>query len=136
MKKTVKLLVLLLSLALIFGAIAIIANADDEEAIVYASLTEEDKAAIASGEWTLEENKLIEESIDVAADLTVDLNGYAIKSVTEKAFVFSSSSTLNIKGEGLINLVGAENSAGANHTNGRLHFLHCTRLRGGGLSTK
>ena len=50
MKRTAKILVLLLSLALIFGAIAVIANADNEEAAVYGALTEADTAAIEAGE--------------------------------------------------------------------------------------
>ena len=65
MKKIAKLLVLLLSLALIFGAIAIIANADDEEKVVYTALTDEDKALV--------------ENIDGADDLInriVLLNSY------------------------------------------------------------
>lgn len=110
MKKIAKLLVLLLSLALIFGAIAIIANADDEEKIVYDALTEDDIAAIDAGEWTLDGNKLIDTTINVSKDLTVDLNGYAIKSTAAQVFEYKAAATVNITGEGIINLVGNDGS--------------------------
>ena len=106
MKKFAKILVLLLTVALICGAIAMVASADDTEA-KGADLSE----AIANpvgGKVTLTGNSFLPAEVTVNSDLTIDLAGYTLTLEAANAFNVTGNVNFNIEGNyGKIELAGA-----------------------------
>ena len=101
MKKTLKLLILVLSLALIFGAIAIVASADAEAASEPVTLTQ---AMIDSSNGTIsfESDMKVTADLTVGKNLTLDLNGYKLTVDSTKKFTVSGSYTFTVNGPGEI----------------------------------
>ncbi|MBE6634809.1 MAG: hypothetical protein E7617_01225 [Ruminococcaceae bacterium] len=104
-KKLAKILVLILSVALICGALIMVVNADDTVDIgvdLAPTLT----AAEAGSTVTLTEDSFVN-SFALDKNLTIDLAGYTLTSTTSEAFSISTDVTLNIVGNGTLNLDGA-----------------------------
>ena len=112
MKKYSKLLVLLLSLALIIGAIAIVASANTTGGNVatvggaeYATLADAIGAAENGGTVKLIADATVDATINVAKDITVDLNGFTLKT-TGEAFTVDTKVNFTVKGDGEITATG------------------------------
>ena len=112
MKKYSKLLVLLLSLALIIGAIAIVASANTTGGNVatvggaeYATLADAISAAENGGTVKLIADATVDATINVAKDITVDLNGFTLKT-TGEAFTVDTNVNFTVKGDGEITATG------------------------------
>ena len=112
MKKYSKLLVLLLSLALIIGAIAIVASANTTGGNVatvggaeYATLADAISAAENGGTVKLIADATVDATINVAKDITVDLNGFTLKT-TGDAFTVDTKVNFTVKGDGEITATG------------------------------
>ena len=93
MKKTSRILILVLSLALVFGMLAIVANAS-EEAVNLAELIENAE----NGTVKLESDAYVDATVNVASDLTIDLNGYTLTTTANPAFKGEAGTTLTITG--------------------------------------
>ena len=111
MKKHAKLLVLVLSLALIIGAIAVIASADNANAAIigeteYATIEQAITAAQNNEVVKLIANAQVAESITIDKSITIDLNGKTL-TAPHQAFKVASAVELSITGEGTINVAGA-----------------------------
>ena len=88
MKKSTKLLVLVLSLVLVFGMMAIVVNADDP------SIGPNLASVIASaenGKVKLESDAYINQTLSLDSALSIDLNGYTIRTWADVAFTSSNS---------------------------------------------
>ena len=99
MKKHAKLLVLVLSLALIIGAIAIVASADNGNVAVigeteYASLEQAITAAQDNDVVKLIANAEIAASIEISKSISIDLNG---KVLTAPAIIEIGAGNINFK---------------------------------------
>ena len=112
MKKYSKLLVLLLSLALIIGAIAIVASANTAGGNVatvggaeYATLADAISAAENGGTVKLIADATVDTTINVAKDITVDLNGFTLNT-TGEAFTVNTNGNFTVKGDGEITATG------------------------------
>ena len=108
MKKHSKILVLLLSLALIIGAVAVVSAASDEASEEYTfdlagAITSADPEA---AEITLTGNALISETVHVTKNLTINLGGYKLASELAETFVVNEGFSLRIEGEGQIEVAG------------------------------
>lgn len=111
MKKHSKLLVLVLSLALIIGAFAIIASADDTEVAQvgetkYTSLADAFEAVENDGTVTLIADAKLSATYAVFKNFTIDLNGKTLDVEAETAFTMDAANTLKITGDGDIVLAG------------------------------
>ena len=111
MKKHAKLLVLVLSLALIIGAIAVIASADNANAAIigeteYATIEQAITAAQNNEVVKLIANAQVAESITIDKSITIDLNGKTL-TAPHQAFKVASAVEFSITGEGTINVAGA-----------------------------
>lgn len=102
MKKLTKILVLLLSVALILGAIAMVVSADTTEDIGEA-LTAAD---IATGNIKLESNRSITEQLTLENDLVIDLNGYTLTATTNAFMMNGTDCDFTIQGHGKLKLAG------------------------------
>jgi len=104
MKKTKnlsKILVLLLSLALIVGAMVMVVSASDDIGYdLTASLND-----AQDGKVTLTGNAYVN-GYDVTKDLEINLNGYTLTSTAAAAFTVNADVTFTITGDGKINLNG------------------------------
>ena len=120
MKRSIKLLILVLSLALIFGTLAIVSSAAEKAPSV--ALTASAIESDSDGIITLQSDMHINETIDLKRDLTLNLNGYTLTANAETAFNVPSVSgtnnkpTLTINGEGRLTVAGKlfESSVAAN----------------------
>ena len=110
MKKHSKLLVLVLSIALVICAFAVVANADnggvaEVNGTEYASIADAYNAAPAGATIKLIGNASIG-TIAVKKDITIDLNGYTLTTSTANVFEISTDIALTIKGDGEIKATG------------------------------
>ena len=111
MKKHAKLLVLVLSLALIIGAIAIVASADNGNVAIigeteYATLEQAITAAQDNEVVKLIANAEVAESITINKSITINLNGKTL-TAPHQTFKVANSVEFSITGEGTINVAGA-----------------------------
>lgn len=107
MKKLSKILILVLSLAIICGALAVVVSADAADGYdLTASLT--NATADESGTKTvkLTGNATLENTYTVKENLTIDLNGYTFTSRLDTAFLVNENVTFSIVGNGNIVLDG------------------------------
>ena len=110
MKKYSKILVLVLSLALIIGAIAIVASADNGKVakigdVEYETLAAALDAAEEGATVTLTADATIG-AYTVAKSVTIDLGGKTLTATEESAFTVSAGKTFNVTGKGTINAAG------------------------------
>ena len=103
MKRNSKLLVLLLSFALVFSLVALIVAADDEPSFDLAAAVAEVEAGSTV---TLTGNASVTEAITVDKNLTIDLGGYTVSSTAATLFSVTESVDFKITGEGAVNLDG------------------------------
>ncbi len=112
MKKTYKILVLLLSLCLIIGAMVMVVSAEDETATEESTfdLAAAISAASAGDTITMTGNATITSSITINKTLTIDLSGYTLTTnlaSTSPAFnITAQNSTFTICGHGNIESTG------------------------------
>ena len=118
MKKHLKLLVLILSLALIISAVAIVASANEGNVAEvggkeYATFAEA-FAAASNGTVKLIADTTVESMITVTENVTIDLNGYTLKTLSDSGFTVNGDVTFTITGDGEINAAGMliENTEG------------------------
>ena len=108
MKKHVKLLVLVLSLALIIGAVAIVSSAADTGNVCkigeteYATIDEAIAAAKNGNVITLLSDASINTSFKSSQSFDVDLQGYTLYANVNGSLKGSSTNTIRIVGEGLV----------------------------------
>ena len=100
MKKTMRILILVLSLALVFGMIAVVANAADDTSV---ELTQAMVDEATDGVINFTGNMHVASVISVSKDLTLNLNGYTLNVDKSVYFNFTASATLNVNGAGTIN---------------------------------
>ena len=106
MKKFTKILVLLLSVALVIGAVAMVVSANDTKTGVFGTdITEELKSA--NGSYVLSGDSCITSTVALNADLEIDLNGYALSAACDM-FKVDTGINFTIMGEGKIYLFGAK----------------------------
>ena len=122
MKKSVKLLVLVLSLALIIGALAVVAFAQDNGAVAkvgeteYTTLAEALDAVAEGGEVVLINDAEVS-SFTVNKSFTINLNGNTLTATdsANAAFTINAEVNFTVKGEGAVvtsgNLITEGNSA-------------------------
>ena len=102
MKKLSKILILVLSLAIVFGALVMVANADAADGYdLTASLS---NATAEDGIKTvkLTGNATLEEMYTVKDNLVIDLNGYTFTSRLDTAFLVNDDVSFSIIGNGNI----------------------------------
>lgn len=106
MKKLSKIIILILSLAILCGALVIAVNADDTAYDLASAI--DSAAADGNGSKTvkLTGDAKLSEAYIVDKDLTIDLNGYTFSYNDENAFVVKGNATLSIIGEGTLKLAG------------------------------
>ena len=111
MKKHLKLLVLLLSLALIIGCVTIVAGAADSGNVAkvgdseYATLAEAVNAA-GEGETVVLIADATSGAINVTKSVTVDLGGHTLTSTAGVLFDMKAAVEFNLIGEGTVNSAG------------------------------
>ena len=106
MKKFTKILVLLLSVALVIGAVAMVVSANDTKTGVFGTdITDDLKSA--NGSYVLSGDSCITSTVALTADLEIDLNGYALSAACDM-FKVDTGVNFTIKGEGKIYLFGAK----------------------------
>lgn len=106
MKKLSKILILVLSLAILCGALVIAISANGTDYDLEASIDE--AVADGSGMKTvkLTGNATLADPYTVEENLTIDLGGYTFTSNLETAFIVKSDVTFQIVGNGNLNLSG------------------------------
>ena len=110
MKKHAKLLVLVLSLALIIGAIAVIASADNGNVAIigeteYATIEQAITAAQNNEVVKLIADAQVAETITIDKSITIDLNGKTLTG-PHQTFKINSVVDFSVVGEGTINVAG------------------------------
>ena len=111
MKKQYKLLVLVLSIVLLVGALAIFASADTTEVAQvgetkYTSLADAIAAATETDTVTLIADATLSASVEVYKNLTINLNNNTLKVDATQAFIMASASKVNVIGDGDVELAG------------------------------
>lgn len=102
MKKFAKVLILLLSVALILGAVVMSVNADEKAVDLGKDITEQ---VNAGGKITLSGNSYLPAEVVLTKSLEIDLNGYTLSSVGNM-FRIDTAVNLTVVGNGVINLGG------------------------------
>ena len=111
MKKNLKIVILVLSVALLVGAFALAVSAADgnvakvEGGSEYATLKEALDAVPEGGKITLTDDAALTESYTVTKGFTLDIGDYTLDLVTD-AFVMNSAKSVTITGNGTMNLAG------------------------------
>ena len=129
MKKFTKILVLLLSVALILGAIAVAVSAENDTAGVFGvDITEE---LSAGGTYTLSGDSCVTDTVVVTNDLVVDLNGFSLSAACD-VFKVDTGVNLTVIGNGNVYLIGAKlvDSAAPDETKGINVTVKGTSARG------
>ena len=110
MKKYTKLLVLVLSLALIIGAVAIVASADNGKVAKVGDTEYETLAAALDAAEDGAMVTLIADATigtyDVVKNVTVNLGGKTLTTTEEVAFKLTKTVTFNLTGNGVVNSQG------------------------------
>ena len=107
MKKLSKILILVLSLAIICGALVMVANADAADGYdLTAALTSATADENGTKTVALTGNATLESQYTVKEDLVIDLNGYTFTSRLDTAFLVNDDVSFSIVGKGNIVLDG------------------------------
>ncbi len=106
MRKTAKIVLLVLMLALVIGAIAIVASAANEEAEAY-DLADEIASASPGATVKLTGDAYIDSTITLTKFITIDLNGHKLTTKAANAFTINGKYALTVTGEGTLELWGS-----------------------------
>ena len=93
MKKTSKILILVLSLALVFGMLAIVSGAESESVVLT-----QDTVDAANGVINFESDVTVESVINLNGDLTLNLNGYTLTVENGAYFKYVANSNFTVNG--------------------------------------